>query len=307
VTSPGVAVVFGVALALWLLEDTGRRVLMARREFWKSVVNDGTYAVVALGFLGAAALSGHGITMGTLVWAMAVGSGVACLAAAVQLPRHELSPAPLGTHADLAGLSSFAVWRAAQIGLRPAGQFAMRALVAVSISSVALGRLEAARLLLAPVLVVINGAGFVLLPTYAERLRDGTFSVTSVRKAMVVLAGLALLAGGVALVAAPWVGPRLTAGAFELSPVAVVSWTLVMAGFGAGIPCGLALVAAGRPRQTFLVRTADSGLGLVLVVVAVALGQPELAPAGLAAGTIVGATWMLHKVRQEIPLSPLVP
>ena len=307
ITGPGVALVFGVALALWLLEDTGRRLLMARREFWKAVVNDGTYAAAALGTVAVYLGTDHDLSLGTLVWAMAIGSGAACLAAAVQLPRHELAPSPSGTPVDMAGLSTFAVWRAAQIGLRPATQFLMRALVAASLSSAALGRLEAGRLLLAPVLVVINGAGLLLLPTYADRLRRGTFSLVSVRKAMLLLAGLALAAGVAALVSASWVGPLVTGGSFEVSRLAIVSWTLLMAGFGAGIPAGLALVAAEQPRQTFLVRTADSLLGLVLALAVVALGEPDLAPAGLAVGAAVGALWMFRRLRQAVPPAPAVP
>jgi O-antigen/teichoic acid export membrane protein len=306
ITGPGVALVFGVALALWLLEDTGRRLLMARKEFWKAVLNDGIYAAVALGALTVYLVTDHHVSLGTLVWSMAIGSGAACLAAAIQLPRQELARTPSGTSVDMAGLSAFAVWRAAQIGLRPASQFLMRALVAGSLSSAALGRLEAGRLLLAPVLVVINGAGLLLLPTYTDRLRRGTFSLASVRKAMLFLSGLALVAGAAALLSADWVGPLVTGGSFEVSRLAIVSWTLLMAGFGAGIPAGLALVAAEQPRQTFLVRTADSALGLVLALAVVALGEPDLAPAGLAVGAGIGAVWMFWKLRQLAPPAPVV-
>jgi O-antigen/teichoic acid export membrane protein len=307
VVGPDVALVFGVALALWLLEDTARRLLMARKEFWKAVVNDGTYAAAALGTLGVFFVTDHSVSLGTLVWAMAIGSGAACVVAAVQLPRHELAASPPGTSVDMAGLTSFAVWRAAQIGLRPATLFLMRAIVAASLSSAALGRLEAGRLLLAPVLVVINGAGLLLLPTYTDRLRRGTFSLASVRKAMLFLAGLALAAGAAALLSADWVGPLVTGGSFEVSRLAIVSWTLLMAGFGAGIPAGLALVAAEQPRQTFVVRTADSVLGLTLALAVVALGQPDLAPAGLAVGAGAGALWMFQRLRRVTPPAPAVP
>jgi O-antigen/teichoic acid export membrane protein len=301
ITGPGVALVFGSALALWLLEDTGRRLLMARREFWKAVVNDGTYAAAALGTLGVSLLIDGSPSLGTLVWSMAIGAGAACLAAVVQLPRHELAPPPAGTPVDMAGLSAFAGWRAAQIGLRPGAQFLMRVMVAGTLSSAALGRLEAGRLLLAPVHVVINGAGLLLLPTYTDRLRRGTFSLASVRKAMLVLAGLALAAGVAALLAAQWLSPLVTGGSFEVSPLAILSWTLLMAAFGAGIPAGLALVAAEQPRETFLVRAADAALGLLCALGAVALGVPELAPAGLAVGATVGALWLLRALSGHVP------
>jgi O-antigen/teichoic acid export membrane protein len=301
ITGPGVALVFGSALALWLLEDTGRRLLMARREFWKAVVNDGIYAAAALGTLGASLLVDPDPSVGTLVWSMAIGAGAACLAAAVQLPRHELASPPPGTPVDMAGLSAFAGWRAAQIGLRPGAQFLMRVLVAGSLSSAALGRLEAGRLLLAPVQVVITGAGLLLLPTYTERLRRGTFSLVSVRRAMLVLAGLALATGVTALLAVQWLGPLVTGGSFEVSPLAILAWTLLTAAFGAGIPAGLALVAAEQARQTFLVRAADAAVGLLCALGAVALGVPELAPAGLAVGATIGALWLLRSLEGHVP------
>ena len=304
ITSPGVAIVFGCALALWLLEDSGRRILMARREFWQSVLNDTTYAIAALSFLIGAAVTGHEVTLGTLVWSMAVGSGVATLAVVLQLPSQELVPPSRGTRADMVGLSRFAVWRAAQIGIRPSALFLMRAIIAASFSTAALGRLEAARLLLAPVLVVVNGAGFVLLPTYTDRVRQGTLDVRKVRNAMVALGALGVAAGAAALLAAGWVGPLVTGGSFEVAPLAVLSWTLLVAGFGAGIPAGLAVVASGHPRRTFLVRAADSTVGLLGVALIVAAGAPELAPAGLAVGTFVGAAWLLRDLRSRAPAPP---
>jgi O-antigen/teichoic acid export membrane protein len=269
------------------------------------VLNDSTYAVTAIGFLVSVAATGHDVTLGTLVWSMAVGSGAASLAVIAQLPRPELSPPPSGTRADLGGLAGFAVWRAAQVGIRPTAQFLMRVIIAASFSSAALGRLEAARLLLAPVLVVVNGAGFVLLPTYADRVRQGTLSIRSVRTAMVALGLLGVVCGGAALLAAAWVSPLVTGGSFDVDPVAVLSWGLLVAGFGAGIPAGLAVVALGHPRRTFLVRAADSALGLAGVLVFVVVGAPELAPAGLALGTFVGAAWLLRDLRTGGPCRPL--
>ena len=43
------AAIFGAAQVVWLIEETGRRLLMARLEFVKLLVNDIAYAVVAVG------------------------------------------------------------------------------------------------------------------------------------------------------------------------------------------------------------------------------------------------------------------
>ena len=99
--------------------------------------------------------------------------------------------------------ASFAVWRAAQVGLRPGSQAIVRAIVATAISLEALGQLEAARLLLAPVLTAIAGAGVYLLPTYAGQARAGRRLSPRVELAMVVVpesqTGALLLSGLVLL------------------------------------------------------------------------------------------------------------
>ena len=291
-TSPTVALVFGMAMVLWVLEETCRRILMARLEFWRVVASEAVYAVAALGVLAVSALTGHAVTVGTLVLAIAVGAGGGLLTAMRQLPSVELLPPRPWAAPALRRLSAFASWRAAQIGVRPAAQLLMRVIVTAFLSASALGRLEAGRLLLAPVLVVINGAGFLLLPMYTEDFRQGRFQVRRVRKAMLVLVSLSMAAGAVALVTSPWLSPLLTGGSFRIQPLAIFSWTLLVAGFGAGIPAGIAIVASHRSRDGFVIRAAESCLGLVIVLVVASAGVPELAPAGLAVGTFFGAAWL---------------
>ena len=52
------ALLFGVASTAWVIEETMRRLLIARREFNKLVVNDCTFAAGSFGTIGAVTLAG---------------------------------------------------------------------------------------------------------------------------------------------------------------------------------------------------------------------------------------------------------
>jgi O-antigen/teichoic acid export membrane protein len=197
------------------------------------------------------------------------------------------------------GLASFASWRAAQVGVRFTSQSAMRFIIAAVASTATLGRVEAARLLLAPVQVVVNGSGFVLLPSYTQAVREGSLTVARVRRAIYVLGGLSAAAGVVALVIRPWLSDLLTAGRFDVDAASVVAWTLATIGFAVGIPTGLAVTAARRSRRAFAVRAADAAIGLTVAALIAAMGATEWAPAGLAVGAFVGAAWLLRDVAEQ--------
>jgi len=53
----GGAVLFAVMVALWMTEELGRRLFMARREFWLLAVNDACYVTAALAALASAAVT----------------------------------------------------------------------------------------------------------------------------------------------------------------------------------------------------------------------------------------------------------
>ncbi|MET0910814.1 MAG: O-antigen ligase family protein [Ilumatobacteraceae bacterium] len=290
------AVLFGLASVAWVLEETIRRILIARREFWKLAANDASFAVGSLGMLALVAFNGAALSLQTLVMSVMAGAVVAFIVGVIQLPAVELT---LGVKAPsrLRELSSFAVWRAIQIGMRPATLSLVRALVAAAASLAALGQLEAARLLLAPILTVINGAGVYLLPTYAAQARRGERFRPTVPRAMIVVAGAAALYGGVAMVLRGQLADLLTDGTTTVSLGAIAAWTLFSMGFGAGVPAGNAVVAEGRSRQTFMIRLIDTAIGLVIAGLCVAAGWIAAVPAGLAVGAFVGAGLLLRSLR----------
>ena len=291
------AVIFGIASVAWVVEETIRRLLIARREFWKLVVNDASFAVGSFSLVGFIALTGSTFTLETLVVALFAGAVLSIGVGVMQLPRVELSRGILGP-TRMREMASFAVWRAAQVGLRPGSQALVRALVVGLVSYEALGRIEAARLLLAPVLTVVNGAGVYLLPTYSAQARRALRFRPSVPLAMAVVGGLAAAYGVFSIALRGPLTDLLTPESTVITVGALVAWTAYSVGFGAGVPVGNALVARGRSRAAFSVRVVDAVVGVGLAAVFAALGRVDQVPLGLAAGTVVGAALLLRTLHR---------
>ncbi|MDQ3574722.1 MAG: hypothetical protein M3404_07370 [Actinomycetota bacterium] len=285
------AILFATLVAMWLLEEAGRRVLMARSEFWKLVLNDAIYVIFALVSLALLRMTTDRMTLNILLASMAIGAGSSVVAAGLQLPAEELRwarPKMRGIR-EVAG---FAPWRSAQAGVRPLAFLCLRVLVSTLGSRAALGRIEAARLLLAPAVIFSSGLGSFLLSMYSDEERNRGGRVFSLTWATATLVGAtALYAGAVLLFLEPF-SRALTAGSIQVDRVAVLGWALVAIGFSAGLPAANAAVARRRSREVFQIRAFDSAVGLTLVVVIVASTSPSSAPFGLAFGMFVGAAML---------------
>ncbi|MEM1332915.1 MAG: O-antigen ligase family protein, partial [Actinomycetota bacterium] len=294
------ALLFGLASVAWVVEETLRRLLIARREFWQLVMNDAAFAVGAFGLIALVAVSGDPLTLQTLVLALLSGAAVAIAVGVIQLPGHELSRGLLGP-SRLADVARFAVWRAAQVGLRPGSQAVIRVVVVAAASYEALGQLEAARVLLAPILTVVNGAGVYLLPTYSAQARRGERARPAVPLAMALIGAAAAAYGVIALVLRTPLTELLTDRDEAVTALAVIAWTAFSVGFGAGVPAGNALVARGRSRDAFTVRVADAGVGIVVASALAVFADVDAVPLGLALGTVVGAIGLLRRLRTLPP------
>jgi O-antigen/teichoic acid export membrane protein len=286
-------VIFAVVMVLWALEETGRRILIARREFWPLALNDTAYAVGALGWLIGWVVAGRAATIDLVLVSMGVGALVAIVAAIVQLPRDELRLAR-GSESAMREVASFAFWRSLQVGLRPGALAITRFSVAAMASTAALGQLEAARLLMAPVLTLMGGIGVYLLPTYTQAIQAGR----APRPPILTMMGLlALIPLGYAAVSLAVEGPLvelLTDGKFAVTTAAIICWALYAGAFGAGIPPAHAVTATGRSRQAFGIRALDNGIGVVAAVAIAAAGAVSWVPLGLAVGGVVGALVLLR-------------
>ena len=292
------AALFALASVAWSLEETCRRILIARREFWGLVANDSSFAVGSLGLVAAVIASGNDVTIETMILSLLAGGIVAIGLAVVQLPRIELLRGPVEP-SRMRELASFAGWRAVQVGLRPGTMAVVRAVVAATAGFAALGELEAARLLIAPVLTIVNGAGVYLLPTYANQVRRRAPFRPTIRRAMVVVGALAGTYGVLAVLLRDLLVGLLTNGDTVVSTGAVVSWITFSVAFGLGVPAGSAMVALGRSRRTFAIRAVDAAIGVSAASLLAVAGFVSAVPAGLAAGAFVGAALLVRALHRE--------
>jgi O-antigen/teichoic acid export membrane protein len=297
VQTPGGALLFGMMVMLWVFEETGRRLYMARFEFWQLVLNDVIYAAGA--FVGLVFLrqifGAYSVTL--VVGAMAIGCALSVLASFLQLPHYELTPAKPDRR-EFKILSRFAAWRSAQMAIRPASLYIVRIVVIVITTKVVLGNLEGARLFAQPAMTYVSGVASLLLPMYTEEERRKTRAVP-----LWLMTGLLVVPivgyGGIVLHWKHFVALKLLGHhkGVVVSTFAIVGWMMVAIMFAAGQPVANLLIARKRARSIFWVRFADAMLGLVLAAVLVKT-NPDLVPWALSAGMLlgtIGLAWLAVK------------
>ena len=206
-------------------------------------------------------VTGARFELQTLILALLAGAVLAIAVGTIQLPSSELSRGCSARH-GCASVASFAVWRAAQIGLRPGSQALVRTIIVGFASYEALGQLESARLLLAPVLTVVNGAGVYLLPTYSAQAKAAKRFSPAVPLAMATVGLVAAAYGLVTIILRQPLSDLLTDGSTTITVTALLAWTAYSIGFGAGVPVGNAIVARGRSRAAFDARVIDAAVGI---------------------------------------------
>lgn len=301
----GTALVYAVMLVLWLVEETFRRLFMARLEFWKLLGNDVTYLVgTALGFGGLFLATGE-VTLTMLFGAMTLGAVAAVLAGIVGMPCTELTRLRPGM-AGMRAVASFAAWRSLQGGLRPTALLLARTLVANLVTLTAVGVLEAGRLVVAPLQVLINGAGSFLLSGFAAAQHcDSVRAQHLARRASILLLGVTVPGGvGLAVLAGP-LGQLMTGT--TVRPLLVLGWTAYLAAWAAGLPYVTEVVARRFSKTVFVTRLVDSVIGLCLVAIALALGAGVVTvPWAMAAGGAY-SVWRLRRlaIATRLPTKPV--
>ena len=288
--SVALSLIYALMVVLWLVEETGRRVLMARLQFWQLVVNDATYTLVTLAVVTIVAAAGYTLSLGTILAAMAIGALAAIVLARFQLPSVEYAVTRLG-RAGLRPVVSFAAWRSLQVSLRPAQLLFARVILLQLVSLSAVGAVEAGRLVVAPIQTVINGAGGFLLSTSAEAGHGLPQSQRRIaQQATLLLVAVTVLAGCAAALLAHPLG-RLVAGR-PVPPVLVLGWTLYLATWAASLPFVTELVVRKLTRPVFVIRLADSLLGIAALAVGLTTGASHnLSPWLLSTGGVVSVVW----------------
>jgi O-antigen/teichoic acid export membrane protein len=299
------ALLFAGATAAFMTADLFRRTLMACQRCWRLVVVDSVAFAVALGFLLAA--SGGGLSLNHFLGALWIGQVVACLVALRSLPRAERT-IPARRWGDVHAVISFGSWRAVQQFVRPTTLNLMRWLVLITAGQVAVGQLEAARIFVAPAMLLVQGVGAYLFSSYAAG-RDEPLSRLlrrADRGAAVLLAGCCAMAPMAAL-AVPFLGSVLTDGDYELDTISVVGWAVYAASCAVVLPYGSLAAVRGDQAKVLGLRVVDSLIGLGATAVALLwLGVPVavapwlLSVGSVAAGIIVRQRLLVPRV-EEIP------
>ncbi|TDD63638.1 hypothetical protein [Actinomadura rubrisoli] len=294
---------FALLVALWLLNETGRRIFTARMEFWRLALNDTSYLVVTLGTLGGVLALGADATVELMLAAMCAGCLVSIVLARLRLPAPEYAPAPLRGTAfrEIAG---FAAWRSVQAGLRPGALLLARVMIAAFASTAALAGIEAARLLLAPALTFVNGAGGFLLGDFAQAERSGRpMPARRAVRVCVVLSAIALVMSLSGILLVDWLGPLVTGGSFKVDRVALVGWGVYAVCFACTLPLASLATARKMSRSVFTVRGVESAVGL-LVLLGLLVADPghaSIAPYCLGAGGLVSAAMLWRTLRRTDP------
>ena len=299
------AALFAAATAAFMTADLLRRTLMACQRYWRLVAVDSGAFVAAMGVL--LLLRGHGLTIDSFLAALLVGQVAACLVALRSLPRAERR-LPTRQRGGLRAVLAFGSWRAAQQFVRPTTLNLMRWLVLVTAGQVAVGRLEAARLFVAPAMLLVQGVGAYLFSSYAAG-RDEPMS-TLLRRADRGAATLLAVCGAVAVAAtasAPVLGPVLTGGRFDLATSAVLGWGLYAASCAVVLPYGSLAAVRGDQAKVFGLRVLDSLAGLAAIALALVWAglpvatAPWLLAAGSVAAGVVCRQWLLVPRTQSLP------
>lgn len=293
------AALFGLALTLWLVEETGRRLMMARHEFVQLVVNDVVFAVGSLG-LTAVVMATSRLTMDWVIASLLVGSVLSIAAAAVQLPFDELRPPARGPMA-MRELAAFSSWRSGQLTMRPLGMLLSRVTVSMLVSPAALGIMEAGRLIIAPILTAAAGFGGFSLPFFTKRRNEQRLTMGIVYKFAAVSALGAALYIPVAFLIAPTFETFSKSG--DLPAVLILSWCVYAVAYSANVPIVNALTSLMHSRVVFWGRCVDSAVIVALSALVVTVGDVDLVPMAMTVGMAIGTAIPLTILRRrgELP------
>lgn len=285
----GEAVLFGVVVAAFIVEELLRRILMANLRFWFVLMVDGTAFVGALASVLLFRVAGGGLTMWRLLLSLLIGQTLAMVVGIISIPRAERGPVHLRS-ASVLPVFRYGSWRAAQQSVRPGTLTLMRGVIVAATGISLFGELETARVYTAPAMLLVNGIGAYLFASYAKE-RDA--SLTSlIRKAdagagMLVL--LTLVLGGAAVVLLPIGGPLVTDGDFKLNAIAVYGWSVYAAASATLMPYASLAAVRGRHVLALGVRLVEAVVSLTVLAITLFLFHIPIwwAPYAVSTGAVV--------------------
>ncbi|UDY35505.1 lipopolysaccharide biosynthesis protein [Dermatobacter hominis] len=282
------APIFGLATAIFVLEELIRRMLMASLRFWFVVAVDATCLVVTATWLTVFKVLDGELVMRDLLSSLVVAQLCGLLVGVVLLPRAERWWASM-RHSEWRSVIHYGGWRAAQQGVRPAMMAAVRTIVIVAVGTTLFGELEAARVYAAPAMLIVNGVGSFLFASYAHR-RSSTLRqlIPLADRGTAMLVGLSLGLGVASVALLPTFGSVITDGKFELDPIAVFGWCAYAAASAVLMPYGSLAAVRGRHAAMMGLRVVEAAVSLtsLFLVLRVAQADVAFAPYAMALGSL---------------------
>lgn len=297
---PSAAAWFGVAAVVYVVEEMGRRLLMANLRFWSVVLADGMALAVSLGVV-VVAERGTGAVLATFFAAVAAGQVAGLVTIAVVLPTEERWLAPMlgGRRAEV---WAYGRWRAAQQALRPATLTVVRVLAIGVAGATATGRLEAARVIVAPAIHLIGGAShFLVADTARDRSRPWAEVLRRTdRRVALLCAGVVVLAG-VTVAVASSLGGALLGDEVGLAVPALLAWSSYAVATSLSTPYGAVAAVVRDQRGLAGIRLAESAATVCLVALVFRAGAGIVwAPWVMAAVTLVAAGAVRRSLRGAV-------
>ena len=298
------AALAGLACWAFVFEDVLRRSLMATLRFWSLALVDASALVASVCFVLLAAWFGD-VTQSVLLLGLVIGQVVATVLAVRMLPVDERRLVRR-VRPDVGAVWRFGSLRALSQMLRPTMMASVRFIVVGFLGITAFGELEAARLFVAPAMLMVNGVSAYLFASYA---RDRTRPLDELRRradtAVLVLAVLTLFAGIGATALGALVGDQLIDDDATLHAAAVLGWAVYAAASAAVTPYGSLAAVRGRQLRVLQVRAAESALSVIAVVLALASGaSAQWVPFALAVAAVASGITLrclLERVINTLP------
>lgn len=266
------AVAAGIATAAFVFEDVIRRLLMASLVFWRIVVVDLTVLVGSISWIALVYVRTGELTLTQLLIGLALGQVVGTASGIGLLPVTERRLATW-RGADWKPVVRYGSWRALQQVVRPTMLAGVRVACVALASLAAAGELEAARIYMAPAMIVVTGMSSVLFASYAaDRTVPIAQQLRRVDRNVIALVTVISVLCGAAIVVKPWLGPLITDGAYDLPGLTVLGWSVFAAATALSTPYGQLAGVRGRHVGVLLIRAVDSAVALTAVIVLLALG-----------------------------------
>ena len=305
--TPFQALLFAAALAAFQLEELVRRVFMGVMQFWRLVIIDSAAVATSLGFVGITVALG-GVTVEAFFGGLVLGQTAGILIGILLLPPDERRWVAIrGSRFGMVG--AFGSWRGAQVAVPQLMLTLSRILVTVFAGGAALGLVEGARILVAPVLLTVQGFGSYLLSSY---VRDKELGVSALRRrawrASGSMMGAALVIGSFLVLFSDSLGRFISGPDFSIERLTVAGWVAYVIASASFQPFASLAAVKGRQRRVFACRLVDAGFALVLLVSVLAAGvSASWTPFVLAAGLAFGGFLVRAVVLAPLTKTPLAP